>query len=177
MVSQAWSIPAQTQEMGSLVLWERVTRVGFNLWLGTIPWRRKRQISTLIFLPGKSHGQRSLVGYSPWGRKELDTTEQLNWTDHTHVHQGTDCKWKRENFQFLRSEEPLRPCLSEQWLKGRGQGRENWSKGWESQEDLGEQSNWHNRWIILTKANETDFKEVKKVVEHCRKYSSSQSPK
>ena len=29
-------------------------------------------------LPGKSHGQRSLVGYSPWGRKESDTTEQLN---------------------------------------------------------------------------------------------------
>ena len=32
---------------------------------------------TLAFLPGESHGQRSLVGYSPWGRKELDMTEQL----------------------------------------------------------------------------------------------------
>ena len=30
-----------------------------------------------VFLPGDSHGQRSLVGYSPWGHKELDTTEQL----------------------------------------------------------------------------------------------------
>ena len=30
-----------------------------------------------IFLPGKFYGQRSLVGYSPWGHKELDTTEQL----------------------------------------------------------------------------------------------------
>ena len=30
---------------------------------------------TLVFLPGKSHGQRSLVGSSPWGHKELDTTE------------------------------------------------------------------------------------------------------
>ena len=30
-----------------------------------------------VFLPGKFHGERSLVGYSPWGRKELDTTEQL----------------------------------------------------------------------------------------------------
>ena len=30
-----------------------------------------------VFLPGESHGQRSLVGYSPWGRKELDTTEQI----------------------------------------------------------------------------------------------------
>ena len=31
------------------------------------------------YLPGKSHGQRSLVGYSPWGRKELDTTERLHF--------------------------------------------------------------------------------------------------
>ena len=34
---------------------------------------------TPAFLPGKSHGQRSLVGYSPWGRKELDMTEQLHF--------------------------------------------------------------------------------------------------
>ena len=33
---------------------------------------------TPTFLPGEFHGQRSLVGYSPWGRKESDTTEQLN---------------------------------------------------------------------------------------------------
>ena len=33
--------------------------------------------TTPVFLPGESHGQRSLVGYSPWGRKESDTTEQL----------------------------------------------------------------------------------------------------
>ena len=30
-----------------------------------------------VFLPGEPHGQRSLLGYSPWGQKELDTTEQL----------------------------------------------------------------------------------------------------
>ena len=36
--------------------------------------------STPVLLPGKSHGQRSLVGYSPWGRKELDTTERLHLT-------------------------------------------------------------------------------------------------
>ena len=41
---------------------------------GKIPWRRVWQ-STPIFLPGKFHGQRSLVGYSPWGHEELDTTE------------------------------------------------------------------------------------------------------
>ena len=41
---------------------------------GKIPWRTKWQ-PTPILLPGKFHGQRSLVGYSPWGRKELDTSE------------------------------------------------------------------------------------------------------
>ena len=43
-------------------------------WVGKIPWKRKWQ-PTPVFLPGKSHGWRSLVGYSPWGSKELDTTE------------------------------------------------------------------------------------------------------
>jgi len=43
--------------------------------------RRKWQ-STPVLLPGKSHGQRSLVGYSPWGRKESDMTEPL----HFHFH-------------------------------------------------------------------------------------------
>ena len=38
------------------------------------PWRRKWQ-STAVFLPGESHGQRSLAGYSPWGHKELDTAK------------------------------------------------------------------------------------------------------
>ena len=45
--------------------------------VGKIPWRRKWQ-STPIFLPGESHGQRSLVGYSPRGCKESDTTERLH---------------------------------------------------------------------------------------------------
>ena len=40
------------------------------------PWRRKWQPSP-VFWPGEFHGQRSLVGYSPWGRRELDTTERL----------------------------------------------------------------------------------------------------
>ena len=43
------------------------------------PWRRKWQ-PTPVFLPGKSHGWRNLAGYSPWGRKESDTTEQLHFT-------------------------------------------------------------------------------------------------
>ena len=43
-------------------------------WVGKIPRRRKWQ-PTPVFLPGRSHGQRSLPGYSPWGHKESDTTE------------------------------------------------------------------------------------------------------
>ena len=47
--------------------WERIClqcgRPRFNLWVGKIPWRRKWQ-PTLLFLPGKPHGQRNLVGYS-----------------------------------------------------------------------------------------------------------------
>ena len=42
--------------------------------LGKIPWRRKWQL-TPIFLPGESHGQRTLAGCRPWGHKELDMTE------------------------------------------------------------------------------------------------------
>jgi len=42
-----------------------------------MPWRRKWQ-PTPVFLPGEFHGERSLVGYIAWGRKELDTTEQLS---------------------------------------------------------------------------------------------------
>ena len=46
----------------------------FDPWVGKIPWRRKWQ-PTAVFLPGKFHGQWHLVGYSPWGCKELDVTE------------------------------------------------------------------------------------------------------
>ena len=41
--------------------------------------RRRRWHPTPVLLPGKSHGQRSLVGYSPWGREESDTTERLHF--------------------------------------------------------------------------------------------------
>ena len=49
----------------------------FDPWVGKIPWRSKWQ-PTRVFLLGESLGQRSLVGYSPWGRKESGMTEQLN---------------------------------------------------------------------------------------------------
>ena len=49
----------------------------WKTWVRKIPWRRDR-LPTPVFLPGEFHGQRSLAGHSPWGRKELDTTEQLS---------------------------------------------------------------------------------------------------
>ena len=52
----------------------RYMRPGFNIWVRKIPWRRARK-PTSVFLPGESHGQKSLMGYSPWGCKESDMTE------------------------------------------------------------------------------------------------------
>ena len=46
---------------------------GFGPWVQKIPWRRAWQ-ATPVFLPGESHGQRNLAGYSPWGHKESDST-------------------------------------------------------------------------------------------------------
>ena len=51
-------------------------RPGFSPWAVKIRWRRK-WLPTPVFLPGESYGQRNLVGYSPWDRKELDMTKQL----------------------------------------------------------------------------------------------------
>ena len=58
----------------------------WETWVRSLGWEdplgkegRKRQ-PTPVLLPGKFHGWRSLVGYSPWGRKESDTTERLHFT-------------------------------------------------------------------------------------------------
>ena len=53
----------------------------FDPWVRKIPSRRKWQ-PTPVFLPGKFHGQKSLVGYRPWGLKESDKAE----SEHTHTH-------------------------------------------------------------------------------------------
>ena len=65
-------------------VYRRRWRHRFNSWLGKIPWRRKWQ-PTPVFLPGKFHGQRSLVGNSPWDVKESDMTEQLSAHTRTHT--------------------------------------------------------------------------------------------
>ena len=58
--------------------WER----GFNSWVGKMPWRKAWQ-PTPVFLPGESHAQRSLAGYSRWGCNESDTTEGLSRIQYT----------------------------------------------------------------------------------------------
>ena len=57
----------------------RHKRCKFNSWVGKIPWRRAWQ-PTPVFLPGESHGLRSLANHSPRGCKKLDTTDM---TEHT----------------------------------------------------------------------------------------------
>ena len=59
----------------------RCKRRRFDPWDGKILWSRKQQ-PIPVFLPGKFHGQRSLVGYSPWGHRESD---RLRPTEHTHI--------------------------------------------------------------------------------------------
>ena len=63
-------------------------RPGFSPWVGKI-WRKGWQ-PTLVFLPGESHGQRNLEGYSSWGLKELDRIEQLTQT-HKNKHKQEPC--------------------------------------------------------------------------------------
>ena len=60
--------------------------MGFGLWVGKIPWKRKWQF-TPICLSGKPHEERRLVDHSPWGRKESDMT------DHAHTHTHTQSIW------------------------------------------------------------------------------------
>ena len=63
-------------------------RLGFDPWVGKFPWRRKWQ-PTPVFLPGESHGQRSLVGYGPWVVKTW-TRLRLNNNNHCpHFSQGS----------------------------------------------------------------------------------------
>ena len=62
----------------SRTLLSNCRRPGFNPWVGKIPWRRKWK-TTPVLLPGKFHGWRSLVGYSPWDRKESDMTSDFTF--------------------------------------------------------------------------------------------------
>ena len=71
-----------------------------------MPWRRAWQPAP-VFLPGESHGQKSLVGYSPWARKESDTTEASEYTT-------TQCPMNSEetaSVNIVLRVHSLSPCL------------------------------------------------------------------
>ena len=86
--------------------WQRIRlqckRPRFDPWVRKIPWRRE-WLPTPVILPGESHGQRSLGGYSPWGHKESDVTERLNTEGHSYYPLSDS---KLELFLF-NSEHPL----------------------------------------------------------------------
>ena len=80
--------PGGTVGKESACQYRRCKRCGFIPWIRKILWRRKWQ-PILVFLPGKLHGQRSLVGYNPWGCPESDMSVQLSAYACTHTHRCT----------------------------------------------------------------------------------------
>ena len=94
LISQK-DFPSCSDGKASCLQWGRP---GFDPWVGKILWRRKWQ-PIPVLLPGKLHGWRSLLGYSPWGPKELDTTERLHFlslellTVHTYISRNFWKKW------------------------------------------------------------------------------------
>ena len=75
-------------------------RLGFEPWVGKIPWRGKWQPAP-VFLLRQSQGQRSLAGYRPWSPKESDMAEWLNNNEETQRGlKGWFCRVKGEHFSF-----------------------------------------------------------------------------
>ena len=78
----AWRFPKGLSVKESTCQCRSRWRCGFDPWVGKIPWRRKQQ-PTPVFLPGESHGHRSLVGYSSYSHKESDMTQWLSMQGRT----------------------------------------------------------------------------------------------
>ena len=100
-------------------------RPGFDPWVGKIPWRRKWQ-PTLVLLPGKSHGWRSLVGYSPWSHKESDMTERLHFTsmwaaNHILIHSEPTVSSLFPNFINVPALRRNALNYTHQWVAGSGE--------------------------------------------------------
>ena len=94
----------------------RCKRCGLDPWVRKILWRRAWQPAP-VFLPGESHGQRSLVGYTPWGPKESDTTE-VTWHAHTVLLNSYNSLWEKLSTVFryclAKKDERLKPELDQQ---------------------------------------------------------------
>ena len=94
---------------------------GLDPWVGKIPWRRE-WLPTPVFLPGEFHGQGSLAGYSPWGRKDSDTTELLTLHSFTsrHLYCGHILYTQEEgevNISLPREDDPV-PILTSHFPHG-----------------------------------------------------------
>ena len=80
----------------------------FDPWVRKIPWKSVWQ-PTLVFLPGKSHGQRSLTGYGPWCHKESDRNEV---TEYAHSSVQFSCSVGSNSFQLQGLQYTRLPCPS-----------------------------------------------------------------
>ena len=99
---QVWSV---VRELRGLPRWingrestcqcKRHRRHVFDPWVGKMPWRRE-WLLTPIFLPGKSHGQRNLVGYGPWGRRESTQLKQLSSSNRSRELRSQWCRQKKK---------------------------------------------------------------------------------
>ena len=78
IISEGSKLLAKTWWLRQWSICLQCGKPGFSPWVGKIPWRRKWQ-PTPVLLPGKFRGWRSLLGFSPWGCKESDTTERLHF--------------------------------------------------------------------------------------------------
>ena len=88
----SWGFPGGTSCKEPARQCRRCKRHGFSPWAGKIPWRRKWP-PTPVFLPGESHGQRSLEGCSPRGRREVDRTEAAEHTRNISVNHNISLSW------------------------------------------------------------------------------------
>ena len=111
-ITCAWGLPWWLR--GSRICLQ-CGRPGFNPWVGKLPWRRKQQC-TPVFLPGKSHGHSSLVGYGTRSCKELDTTEHRHTPGVCGVLKGHS----REGSSMWISEKPWEHSRNNKqvWLSG-----------------------------------------------------------
>ena len=73
--------------------------IGFDLLVGKIPWRRE-WLTTPVLLPGEFHGQRSLVGYSPWGHEESDTIDRVSLLLFECILENTERNRQGHEFNF-----------------------------------------------------------------------------
>ena len=107
-------------------------RCGFNSWVRKMPWRKKRQ-PTPVFLLGKSHGQRNLVGYSPWVCKESDMTEHLSIHECTASYIKTGIFWPTQHMQRKRKHFlKISPLKNEIFINDEDKNSQNqklWIKG------------------------------------------------